>query len=86
MLQHFPAFHDENRTPEAAQAKFVGAAMASRSFKPFRAANHRVADHFTGNPARCPTGSSLKSRFSERIIRLNRACDDRYSDFGTLHI
>jgi hypothetical protein len=64
MLQHFPAFHYEDRAPEAAQAKFVGTAMARRSFEPFGTSHDSVPDHFAGDSARCPTGSSLEPRFS----------------------
>jgi hypothetical protein len=52
MLQYFPAFRDEDRVFDAAQAKFAGTAMARRPFEPFDADHNSVGHHLTGNATR----------------------------------
>jgi hypothetical protein len=66
MLQHPPAFPDKDRASEATQTKFVGTAMARRSFEPLGADHDGVTHHFAGNAARGPTCRRLEPRFGHR--------------------
>ena len=75
-LQHLPAFHDEDRVLDTAQAKFVGATMAGRPLEPFGADHDGVGDHLIGD---APGGAARGGRSGslEACPRHRRIGSDR---------